>query len=149
MAFMALMLVNCSQNRTADYESSSADDTEMNDPAMQTSANWEDERRELRKDLEKVSDKIDKQIEKIEEKTADAPADVQQQWNETLASLREKRMELDQDIAQLDNSTEDNWDSFKADVEQSWDNFEAEVDRIGDQVADSFDDAEDNLDDNN
>ena len=87
------------------------------------------DREELKEDMEDAVENIEEKIDEIKENMDDATAEAQANMKKQVAKLEAERKELSAEMEKLGDRVADNWDDFKKGVKTRLNNIEKEIDR--------------------
>lgn len=85
------------------------------------------EQEELQHDLNEIAEDIDEKMTDLKSELAEASDETKAEINEQLAKLEASRKEIGQDLDRLGDQVADNWNDFKQDVNNRIDAIQKEL----------------------
>lgn len=92
-----------------------------------TEAAFEAEMTDFRNTMNASFAEADSELEELEARAANASEDVQAEYNEEIAELRQERMTLSQNLEQIEANTEEEWHQARANAQDEWNEFERDL----------------------
>jgi peptidoglycan hydrolase CwlO-like protein len=93
-----------------------------------------DQRDELRDDLNDAIDNLNNKIDNMQNKIDKASEETQDWYNNKLNELKEKRASLKDKVDKIDNTSEQNWTEFQANLRQGWNEVQQSWNNILDHM---------------
>lgn len=92
------------------------------------------QRDELRDDLKDAIDNLNNKIDDMQNKVNSASQETQDWYNNKIDELKEERENLKDKVDKIDNTSEQNWDEFQANLKSDWNNIQESWNKIIDRM---------------
>jgi hypothetical protein len=83
-----------------------------------------EQRSEFREDVNASLDRLNQRIDELETKAENSTGDTKEWYNDRADELKDKRSEIEEDMRDFDDVTQDAWDDFKSGVTTAWNEIE-------------------------